>query len=279
MTVRIVTDSTCDLPPELAAEHSIRIVPTYINVGEQSFRDGFDLTREDFYRRLPTYDPYPTTAAPGPGAFQAVYEQLAAQGASAVLSIHIAENLSAVAAAARLGASEVTSIPVVIFDSQQLSMGLGFQALAAAELAAAGKGLEAIQERLRDQIPRTLVSASLESLEYLRRSGRVSSVIAGLGNLLQVKPIVLVQQGEITIERVRTRQRALEQVAELLEAQAPFERLALVHTHAAEALERFRTRVGGLLPAGDVLTVDVTPVIGTHSGPGAVGFAAVRASA
>jgi DegV family protein with EDD domain len=186
MAVRIVTDSTCDLPAETIARYDIRVVPLYINVGKESFLDGIDITREEFYTRLPGFPEHPTTAVPSPQKFHAIYDALAEEGATEVLSIHISTALSAVVNVAILAAQETTSVPVTVFDSRQLSLGTGFLVETAAKLAAAGSSIAEIQEMLDAQIKRTHVFAVIDTLEFLRRSGRMNSFIANIGTLIQL---------------------------------------------------------------------------------------------
>ncbi len=275
MSLRIVTDSTCDLPAETLARYGIRVVPLYINVGRNGYRDGIDLTREAFYRGLPTFPVHPTTAAPSAHTFREVYESLAAEGATAVLSIHIAAALSGVVDVARSAAREVTALPVTVLDSQQLSLGTGFLVETAAQLAAIGRPLNDILAVLADQIRRTHVFAALDTLEFLRRSGRLNGFLAGIGALLQLKPLLTMFAGTPSTERVRTRRRATRRLIDLLRAVGPLERVALVHTAAPERVAELRAESRTLLPTGDLLAVDITPVIGAHIGPGAVGFAVV----
>jgi len=275
MSLRIVTDSTCDLPAATLARYGIRVVPLYINVGRNGYRDGIDLTREAFYRGLPTFPVHPTTAAPSAHTFREVYESLAAEGATAVLSIHIATALSGVVDVARSAAREVMAVPVTVLDSQQLSLGTGFLVETAAQLAAVGRPLNEILAVLADQIRRTHVFAALDTLEFLRRSGRLNGFLAGIGALLQLKPLLTMFAGTPSTERVRTRRRATRRLIDLLRAVGPLERVALVHTAAPERVAELRAEAGTLLPTGDLLAVDITPVIGAHIGPGAVGFAVV----
>jgi DegV family protein with EDD domain len=276
MTIRVVTDSTCDLPPAIIAEHHITVVPLYVNFGDESYRDGVDLTREEFYRRLPEAKQIPTTAAPGPEIFREAYDRLADEGATEVISIHISISLSGTLNPARLGARDA-KIPVTVFDSRQLSMGTGFLVLAAAEAAAEGKSMREIIDLLEDQTKRTHVFAALDTLEFLRRSGRMSWAVAGLGNLLQIKPLLRMYDGEPSSEKVRTRRRALERVIELLRERLPLEKVALLHTYAHERAGELRRRTAELLADLEVPHLEINPVIGAHIGPGAVGFVCVTA--
>ena len=277
MTIRIVTDSTCDLPAELAAQHGIAVVPLYINFGRESYLDGVDLSREAFYARLPDCDPPPTTAMPGPQRFLEVYEQLAAEGATQILSVHISKSLSAVVDTARLAAREAR-VPVTVFDSGTLSLGTGFLAWAAADAAAQGHTKDEIVALMAEQGQRTHVFAALDTLEFLRRSGRMNRVMALLGNWLQMKPLLKMHAGSPTAERIRTTQAATRRLISLLTEQVPLERVALVHTHAMEKAQALRRQAQHLLPAGELLSVDITPVFGAHLGPGAVGFVCVSAA-
>lgn len=277
MTVRIVTDSTSDLPAEIIARYGISVVPLYINAGKQSFLDGIDITREEFYQRLPTFEVHPTTAVPSLQKFHAIYAALADEGATEILSIHISLALSAVVDVARTAAKETTGVAVTVMDSQQLSLGTGFLVETAARMAADGCSVREILPALEDQIRRSHVFAVLDTLEFLKRSGRMSAYMAGLATLLQVKPILTMHLGKPGTEKVRTRERAMQRLMEMLEAVAPLERVAIVHTHATEYVAQLRQRAHHLLDGLQVPEADITPVIGAHIGPGAVGFAVVAA--
>jgi DegV family protein with EDD domain len=279
MTVRIVTDSTCDLPTEIIAKYGIHVVPLYINVGNQGYLDGIDISREEFYTRLPYFSTHPTTAVPSMERFVAAYNTMSDEGASDVLSIHISTALSGVLNVAQVAAQETRSTHVTVFDSRQISLGTGFLVETAAKMAAAGSSIDVILHALNDQVQRIRVFAALETLEFLKRSGRMNRYMAGLGTLLQIKPIMTMQDGKPGSERVRTRDRALKRVVEMLAAAGQVERVAIVHTHASqEILADLRALAARLLPQGQILSVEITPVIGAHIGPGAAGFAIVQAS-
>ena len=277
MSIRIVTDSTCDLPASVIAEYGITVIPLYINFGTEGYLDGVELSRHEFYERLPDYDPPPTTAAPGTEMFRQTYDQLAAKGATQILSIHISPSLSATLSVAQLAAQETQAVPVTAFDSGQLSLGLGFIVLTAAEAAAAGRPLHEIIDLLREKVSRTHVFAALETLEYLRRSGRMNRAVASLGNLLQIKPLLRMYNGKPTAERVRTNNGATKRLVHILSELAPLEQVALVHAHAPDRAEALRQQAMHLLPEGEIATVEITPVLGANLGPGAVGFACVTA--
>lgn len=253
------------------------MVPLYINVGSQGYLDGIDITREEFYQRLPTFSHQPTTAVPSQQKFHAMYDALADEGASEIISIHISTALSGVVNVARVAAQETTSVPVTIFDSLQLSMGTGFLVETAAKLAAAGTTLTEILEALNDQIKRSHVFAVLDTLEYLKRSGRMNRFLANFGTLLQIKPILTMYEGKPGSEKVRTRDRAMKRLQEMLQEVGDISRLAILHTHAPERVAELRAYAAQFLPEKDILTADITPVIGAHIGPGAFGFAVVSA--
>ena len=281
MSIKIVTDSACDVPPELALKLDITVVPVYINVGERSYLEGVEISREQFYNSLPSYADYPTTAAPAVGTFTKLYEQLTAEGATQILSMHIAHDLSATYNTARLGAANANSAPVTLFDTRQITLGAGLLVLLAAEAAAAGQTVAQIMRMLNEKVGRTRVFGMINSLESLHRSGRVSWAQFGIGSLLQIKPIMMIADGAISAAaKVRTRQRALNQMLKMVGDLAPFERLAIIHVNAQDAAEELYRLSGDLfasLAESAPMIQGITPAVGTHLGVGAVGFAAVSA--
>lgn len=277
MSIRIVTDSNCDLPESLIAAHKVSVVPLQVNIGGESFLDGIELTRSDFYESLPQYESFPTTSVPSPGQFRDMYNSLATDGATEILSIHIAVSLSAVVNSARLGA-EQADLPVRVVDSGQLTLGTGLIVLAAAEAAAQGKPMDEIVADLERRAARTHSFAALDTVEFLRRSGRLNRFQFSLASVLRIKPLLKMHRGEMAMERVRTRRRAIERLIELVSELGTLEQLGLVHTHAADRAEQLRQQAIHLFPhAGEVLMVEVTPVIGAHVGPGGLGFVAISA--
>ena len=274
MSIRIVTDSTCDLPQEIVDTYGITVVPLYINFGDQGYLDGVEISRQEFYQRLPDSDPLPTTATPGVDAFRQTYERLADEGASEILSIHISISLSATVDVARTSAKQTQKVPVTVFDSQQLSLGTGFLVLSAAKAAAQGVPVEQIIAMLEEQTSRTYVIATLDTLEFLKRSGRMNAVVASLGSMLQIKPLLIMHAGKPTGERVRTRERAIKRVIQFVDELGDLEQIALVHTNAPDEAQALYRRAKHLFPKDEKpLSVDVTPVLGTNIGPGVVGFA------
>jgi DegV family protein with EDD domain len=279
MSVRIVTDSNCDLPQEVVDRYGIVVVPFYINIGTRSYLDGVDMSHAEFYEGLPNFPSHPTTSVPGPGTLVDLYGKLAAEGAAQILSIHVGASLSAMVNSARLAAEESNPLPVTVFDSGNLTLGTGLQVVAAARAAAQGQSLPEILTLLEEMTRRTHCLAALDTLEYLRRSGRLSRFQWGMGAALRIKPVLRMNAGQVEMERVRTRNRSIDRVLALVEALGPLEDLVLVHTHAPEQAQALKERARHLFPeSASSLSAEVTPVIGSHIGPGAVGFVAVQAA-
>lgn len=277
MTIRIATDSTCDLPAEVVRELNIKVIPLYINIGEQGYLDGVDITRTDFYTKLPDYPAHPTTGVPGPDAFTKAYDDLVEEGATQILSIHISKALSAMIDIAKSAAGSFHRAAVTALDGGQLSLATGFQVETAARMALEGKSMSEILNKLQDMASRLYVAARLDTLEFLRRSGRLNGTVSGIGSLLRLKPLLKMHNGVSASEMVRTTKKAEERLVHLLKERMPLERFALLHTNAAEAAEAFRERIADFIPKGPVYSMDITPVIGAHIGPGAVGYAILSA--
>jgi DegV family protein with EDD domain len=275
MTVRVVTDSTCDLPGEVVSRLKIHVIPLYIHAGGRDYLDGVDLSRQEFYEKLPNFHEHPTTAVPSQHKFKAVYDALADEGATQVLSIHISETLSATVNVARAAAAETISLPVTVLDSGQLSLGIGFLVQKAAELALQGQTVEQILPVLQNQMQRTHVWAALDTLKFLRRSGRMNAVVSTIGEIIQIKPILKMFNGVSGAEKVRTRKTAIARLKTMLETYAPFERLAFLHSNAVEGALALKESIRHLLPEGEVWLEVINPVLGAHIGPGVVGFACI----
>lgn len=278
MTVRILTDSTCDLPLETVKALDILVLPIYIHIGERDYLDGIDITREEFFNNLPDYPAHPSTAVPSPAKFKALYDSLAENGADEVISIHISSALSGIIDVAHTAAQETTSTQVMVQDSRQLSLGTGFLVKTAAELARQGLTAAEILPVLEDQIKRTHVAAALSTLKFLRRSGRMNGVISVVGEMLSIKPILTMFDGKAGAEKVHTQQKAMERLTDMLRSFAPFERIAFLHSGAIEAAQSLKAQLQELLLDQEVWLEMINPVLGAHIGPQAVGFACVRTS-
>lgn len=273
MAVRVVTDSTCDLPADVVAQHQIIVVPAVLSLHGKSYLDGVDLSRSEFYKQLPQLDPLPTTAAPSTGAFEDAFR---ACGDDEVVCITLAGRLSAMYNAARLGAEQLGK-RVTLIDSGNVSMALGWQVLAAAEAAAARIPLAGIVDKVRSVQRRVRLYAALDTVEYLRRGGRASRFTALLGELLQIKPLIEVRDGEVlALAKQRTRARVRESLAGLVEALGRLERLAVVHADCLEGAEALAARLAPRCAEPPII-LEATSVVGTHAGPGAVGAAPLAA--
>jgi DegV family protein with EDD domain len=274
LSIAIVTDSTSDISPELAIKHDIYIVPAILVVNGQSLQDGSDISRDELYHQLPTMKVSPTTAAPSIGAFQQAYDTVLKKGATQVVSIHVSSTLSSMYNTALLAAKAVGK-QVHVIDSRQVTLGLGFQVLGAAQAARAGYTLAEIQKRVDEIRTRIHLVAMLDTLEYAYRSGRISWARSNLSDLFRIKPFVGVLDGDvIRMGETRTRQKGIERLYKLLAELGSLEDLAVLHTNAeADALqvmEHFRSMV-----KNHPLVINVTSLIGVHVGPNGLGFVAV----
>jgi len=274
MSVRVVTDSTCDLPEKVVKELGITVIPIHIHSEGKDLRDGIDLSREDYYRRLPLLSKLPTTAVPSADTFTGVYQSLASDGASEILSIHISQALSGIKNVASVAANEFNSLPVKVVDSGQLSLGTGFLAQTAAQLALAGMSVKEILPELEKQARRTFVAAGLDTLKYLRLSGRMHVALSTIGEIIQLKPILWMRQGISSVERVRTRKKAMARLVEMMWKNSPLERIAILHSGMNDSVQELVDQAKRLLD-GEMWIDYLNPVIGTHIGPGVVGFACV----
>ena len=273
--VAIVTDSASDLPPERAASLGISIVPLVVNFGSQSFKAGVDMSIDDFWVRMTAPDaPFPTTAASAPGDFKAVYDAAFAGGADAIVSIHPAGTLSGTIKSAEIARGMLPDREIHVIDSQKASMGEGILAEMAVEMAGMGIAAAEIARVLESRIPDLDLYVALDTLEYLKKGGRISGARAAIGTLLSVKPIITVKDGQVEqADKVRTRAKARERVIELMTAR-PLERIAVLFTPPADG-EAFREELVARVPGGiDPARVSVQavgPSVGPHLGPGCVG--------
>jgi len=277
MKIGIVTDSTSDLPGYLAEQYELEVIPTILILEGKEYADGHGIPRDDFYNRLPSFRTPPTTAAPSIGEFTSRFDFLFSRGCDHIISIHAAEQLTTIINSARQAAQDFPD-RVTILDSGSLSLGLGFQAIAAAE--AAGNGLQAALKAIESVRRRLQVFAVLDTMEYLKRSGRVPGPVAALGGLLSIKPLIELIDGRVkAIGTVRTTSQANQRMLDFLLQRGELERLAILHTgagsRAKELLNAVMQKASQSVPR-DVLMINVTTVIGTHVGPHGLGFVAVR---
>ncbi|MEW5869969.1 MAG: DegV family protein [Chloroflexota bacterium] len=274
MKVAIVTDSTADLSTSLVESYDIHVVPNLLIIDGESLEDNKDISRQEFYERLPWMKNPPTTATASTGTYQQLYEELLQGGAYRILSIHAASLLSGIYNAAS-AAAQAFGERVQVIDSQQITLGLGFQVLAAAEAVAHGLPFDKVISLIDDVRRRIRVIAMLDTLEYVRRSGRVSWARAQISNLLRVKPFLEVREGQVLrLGEARTRQNGVKRLMQFLLSLNALERLAILHTNAEADARQFLADLAPDLPTTPLI-VNVTTIIGTHVGPNGLGFAAV----
>ncbi len=278
MTIRIVTDSTADIPQEKAQALGITVVPLTVFFGEEAYLDGVELDNAGFYRKLQVSKASPRTSQPSPAAFQEAYKKLMSEGADSILSVHLSSKLSGTYQSAcngRVALSEdMTKIPIDIVDSESVSLAMGVPIMQAAEEARQGLGLEEIKAHLLDRLSRTRILFVLDTLEYLRRGGRIGGARALLGNMLSVKPILSIKNGQVVaVEQPRTRNKAYARIAQLIREVGKAEQIFIVESddevgqQLAQALKETYT--------AEIPIYKLGAVVGTYAGPAAVGVAYV----
>ncbi len=275
--VKIVTDSCSDLPAGIVKELGISVVPLNVYFGDEGFQDGVDITAEEFYERLIKGPILPKTTAPAPGIFVETYNQLAGDS-DEIISIHISQKLSGTYNSALLAKQQAgKKARIEVIDSQMVSTAQGLLVLKAARAAKEGANLDQIVDLLKKAIPRTRLFFVLNTLEYLHKGGRLGKAQAFLGSLLNVKPLLHIQDGEVhPLERVRSRQKAVARVIELAKGYAPFEELALMYTTNPIEVEPLESELAKLAPKEHVYTARIGPTIGTYAGPEAVAVALIE---
>jgi DegV family protein with EDD domain len=274
MPVRVVADSASDLPPDVTSKLDITVVPINVQFGDDVYRDGVDLSTDEFYRRLQTAPVFPKTSAPSPGTFRETYEGLARE-AEAIISIHVASKLSATYNAARLACADF-GFPVAVIDTETASMACGLLVIKAATAAREGASLAEIEALMKDAIPRTITYGVFSTLEYLRRGGRIGRAQAFVGSLLKLSPILAIRNGEVVpVARVRTRPRANERLCEIVGNLGPIEELAVMHATAPRDADAVADRLSSVYARDRAVRARVGPSMGTYVGPDAVGVSAI----
>ena len=276
MKIAIVTDSTADISKQEAQQNQITIIPAILVVEGKEYLDGEGMSREEYYQRMTALNPPPTTSAPSAGMFAEAYKNLFQKGYDHIVSIHVASTLSGIVNSAKIASDSFGDNRVTVVDSGQLSLGIGFQALAAAKAAVEGQ-VETVLKAVDDVKNQLTVIAMLDTLDQLKRSGRVSWLKSSLGSLLRLKLFVEVKEGNVLrLGEARTRSKGVQRLYEILANLGPLEQMAILHTNAVEDAEKmaedFRSQANH-----DPLIRNVTTVIGTHVGVNALGFAVVRA--
>jgi DegV family protein with EDD domain len=274
--VIVVTDSTAGMPADLAAQNGVHVIPLWVHFEEENYRDGVDLTTEQFYPMLSRARNLPTTSQPSVGEFLEVYRSLAGQ-AEAIVSIHISSELSGTVASALVAREMLHDVPVHVVDSRSTSMGLGLIALAAARAAAEGYNAEEVAAVAEQLVLRTDVIFVVDTLEYLHKGGRIGGATALLGSLIQIKPILHLDKGRIAVlDKARSWRKAMDRLMEIVAERAGSAgslHASVIHAQANEEAEAIRDRVSGAFRFAELHMAGVSPAIGTHVGPGTAGIA------
>ncbi|OGO36095.1 MAG: hypothetical protein A2147_01865 [Chloroflexi bacterium RBG_16_57_8] len=273
MSVRIVTDSTSDLPKELAEELGITVVPLNVHFGLDTFQDGVDLSADQFYHRLLTSPILPKTSAPSPGLFKYHYDRLAGEGHD-IISVHISSKLSGTYEAALAGKKSMPNgCHIETFDSKAATMGVGLLAVAAARAARSGAAFNEVVELVRKSIDGIHMVCALDTLDFLQKGGRVGKAQAWLGSILSIKPIISMEEGEVVpLERVRTYGKALARAKELIGKHLPARELAVVYSTDAEEGRKMVDYVKTVSAQQQVCLARFGPVLGTYVGPNSLAF-------
>ncbi len=275
MTV-IVTDSTADIPPALAKALDIHVIPLLVNFGSESFADGVEITNDQFYRKLTEANDLPTTSQPSVGAFEALYRQVGSP-AEPIISIHIAAQLSGTIRSAQQAKALLPDFDIRVVDSESTTMSLGWAVIVAARAAKAGKSPDEIVALTERVVKRTRLLAGLDTLRFLEKGGRIGKTRALLGTLLSVKPIINVLEGEVRpFEQVRTKKKVVARILEVAKELAPFDELCVLYSRNEDEAREFLEQLSSIHPREKIVMAEIGAVVGTHVGPGAIGFTGVR---
>ena len=274
MAIRIVTDSTSDLPPALVEQLGVTVVPINVVIDDVNYRDGIDLTPDEFYQRLVAGPRLPTTSQPSVGTFQAAYQEMLGQG-DEIVSIHISGKLSGtVNSAEQAKASLGDSVPIEIIDSNGASIVPSLIVMGAVESARQSSSYQEVADQVRRDLSRTSAVFALDTLEYLQKGGRIGKAQAFVGSLLSVKPILTLVDGEVhPLERPRNHQRAMRRLIELTREKGQPVRLGVIYSTEQEWATEIRSSLSDLLPEEQIVTARFGPALGTYVGPRAVGVA------
>lgn len=276
VTVKVVTDSTADLTPQLAKELGITVVPVYVRFGNEVYRDRVDISEDEFYQRLLHEPIHPSTTQPTPQDFVDVYKDLA-QEADGVISIHITSKLSGTCNSALRGKELVEKeCPIEVIDSQVVTMGLGQLAIVANTLAKSGKSLHQVVEEVKQMIPSIHLLGLLDTLKYLALGGRIGKVQALLGSVLSVKPMLTIKDGElIPASRVRSRTKGIDRLFNFVKNAVDIQDLAIVYNTTPDEAQALVGRMGSIFPSKQIRLARLGPALGAHTGPGIL-FVALR---
>ena len=269
MPVRIVTDSTADITPQLALELGITVVPVYVGFGHESYRDGIDISREQFYERLVNSPVHPTTSQPTPADFVQVYRELSKE-TDKIVSIHVSGKLSGTCNSALQGKELAeTKCDIRVIDSESLTMGLGMMTLAAARLAVSGESLQKVTDEVKQAIPNTHLLGLFDTLKYLLLGGRIGKAKALLGGILNVKPLLTLRDGELHPSgNARTRVKGIERLSDFAKNALGIQELSVVHTTTPDEAGSLKDRLSSLVDISRLHLARLTPALGVHAGPG-----------
>ena len=271
MPVKVVTDSTADLPDQLVQELGITVVPVYVRFGDKVYRDRVDISEDEFYERL-THDPvHPNTTQPTPQDFADAYQKLS-QEAEGIISIHVSSKLSGTCNSALMAKDMLeTECPIEVVDSETLSMSLGLIVIVAATAAKAGESLDKVVEAVKQTIPQIHFLALLDTLKYLAKGGRIGKVKALLGSVLSVKPMLAIKDGELVpVSQVRTRAKGIDKLFDFVRKATNIQDLAIVYNTTPDEALALSGRMGSIFPQERIRLARVGPGLGVHGGPGAL---------
>ncbi len=273
MAIKIVTDSTSDLPQALADELGITIVPLYVMFGNQTYRDRINISETEFYEKLVNSPVHPTTSQPGPQDFAEVYSELA-KDADGIISVHISSKLSGTCNSALQAKEMVTAgCPIEVIDSNNVSMGLGLIAIGAAGIAASGKDFQQAVNEVRQLVPKTHVWAMFDTLKYLAKGGRVGRAKALMGSVLNIKPILAVKDGEmVPATKARSREKGVDLLYDYAGKFSEIEDMAVMYTTTLDEAEALADRMGAIFERSRIKIGRLGPALGVHAGPGTLGF-------
>jgi DegV family protein with EDD domain len=271
MAIRIVTDSTADLPRPLVAELGVTEVPLYVRFGDEVYRDRVDISEEAFYEKLQSNPNHPTTSQPSPKDFAAVYSQLAEQ-ASGIISIHISNKLSGTCNSALRGKEiAATGCPIEVIDSEMVSMGLGLMVIKAVEIAGKGGDFTQTVEEIKKLVPRIHTWALFDTLKYLARGGRIGKAKAFMGSVLNIKPLLAVKDGEmVPVVQARSREKGIELLCKFAAEWKNIEDMAIMYSTTPDEAEALADRLGTLFNRKSIRIARLGSTLGTHTGPGAL---------
>jgi fatty acid kinase fatty acid binding subunit len=273
MAVRVVSDSACDLPPEMCEALGIQIVPLTIRFGNDEYVDRTELSTEDFWKKLESSSMLPETAAPSVGAFEETFRSLHESGADGIVCVNLSAHLSATMQSAQVAAKALDGLcPIEIIDSASASMGIGILALHAARRAAEGADVGTITQEVSERRARQRLYATLDTLEYLKKGGRIGGAQALLGSMLSIKPIVTVVDGAVEqAGKVRTRSKALDFILQKVPT-GKVESICVLHSGAVD-IDEFLATLRPKVEGAEIVVGRIGPVVGVHVGPGALGVA------